>query len=123
MRVICVCLGSHDETDQGYSDGWLTIGREYIVLGVYGRSGAIKYRILGDERTPALHDVGQFRVLSSEIPSGWEFRLFDDQEWEITPAAFAGEGFWTAYFDGDPSARSAFDRIALELGVKRSSVT
>ena len=42
-------------------DAWLTVGKEYLVLGVYGRRTSFKYRVFGDDgHTPALQDADLF---------------------------------------------------------------
>jgi hypothetical protein len=97
-------------------DPWLTIGKEYLVLGVYGRGNSFKYRILADDgRTPALHDSDLFELVSAKIPREWVFHVYPPSEWEISPAVLAEEGFWVAYFDGDATARADFDQVVLAL--------
>ena len=119
MRVVFIVVGATQGEPPAKSDGWLTIGREYVVLGIYGREREIKFRILGDDgTTPALHSSDRFKVISSDIPSDWTFRIFPGNEWEIGPAAWSGAGFWNAYFDGEPSARTVFDAIAIALGAR-----
>lgn len=97
-------------------DAWLTIGKEYLVLGVYGGGASFKYRLIGDDNyTPALHDAGLFELISPQIPRDWIFRVYPGAEWEITPAAWATEGFWGAYFDGDVSAKTVFTEVVSTL--------
>ena len=99
------------------NDAWVTIGKEYIVLGVYGRGISFKYRLIGDDtHTPALHDAALFELTSSQIPGDWVFRAYPNMEWEITPEAWAIEGFWPAYFDGDSTANDLFKKVVLALG-------
>lgn len=105
MRVRCI-----------KKDAWVTAGKEYLVLGIYGRGTSFKYRLIGDDkRTPALHDSELFQLTAPQIPNDWIFRVFPDSEWEMTPAAWASEGFWTAYFDGDAAARAAFSQVVSAL--------
>jgi hypothetical protein len=76
---------------------------------------------LGDDSTtPVLQAAEQFDIVSPEIPSGWVFRVYPTQEWEITPAAWSNEGFWVAYFDGDAAAEATFERIVLELQARQT---
>ena len=118
MIVTCTRLGTLSSASASASasaslvnDGWVTIGRNYLVLGVYGRSNTIKYRILGDDdRTPALQLAEQFEITSPEIPADWIFRVYSPSEWEILPAAWSIDGFWMAYFDGEPSAKAIFEQ-------------
>lgn len=97
-------------------DAWLTLGKEYIVLGVYGRGATFKYRLIGDDgRTPALHNAELFELTSSRIPGDWIFKVYPNKEWAITPAAWATHGFWTAYFDGDAAAKAIFTQVLSAL--------
>ena len=119
MKVVCVSLIGSDgrKLEQ---DSWLTVGREYVVLGVYGRGSTIKYRLIGDdESTPALHRAEQFDIKSNTIPADWSFKLYPETfEWMIEPSVLAADGFWTAYFDGDSAARSTFDNVVLALAAR-----
>jgi hypothetical protein len=97
-------------------DAWVTIGKEYLILGIYGQRASFKYRLIGDDRhTPALHDEEIFELSSPEIPDGWIFRAYPASEWEMTPAAWASDGFWTAYFDGDAAAKALFSQVLSAL--------
>jgi hypothetical protein len=97
-------------------DAWVTFGKEYLVFGVYGRGASLKYRLIGDDgHTPALQDAVLFELISSEIPKGWIFRIYPASEWEITPAAWASDGFWTSYFNGDAATKITFTQVVLEL--------
>jgi hypothetical protein len=97
-------------------DSWLSVGREYLVLGTYGRGASFKYRLIADDgRTPALHDAELFELTSPLIPRDWVFKVYPSMEWEMAPTAWAGEGFWVAYFDGDAAAKTTFARIVSEL--------
>jgi len=98
------------------SDAWVTLGKEYLVLGIYGRGASFKYRLVGDDgHTPALQDADSFELTSGQIPKDWIFRVYQASEWEIVPLGLAGDGFWTAYFDGDAAARIAFTQVVSTL--------
>lgn len=112
MRVICRKAGSGSAAGRPSSDGWLTLNREYHVLGVYGRPSGMSYRILGDDGvTPALHPADRFQVTSPAIPNGWVLKTYRGSEWELTPALLAEDGFWELYFDGDSSAERTFRQV------------
>jgi hypothetical protein len=97
-------------------DPWVTVGKEYLVLGVYGREASFKYRLIGDDKiTPALQDAELFELTSPQIPRDWIFRVYPESQWEMTPAAWATPGFWTAYFDGDADAKSIFSQVVLAM--------
>jgi hypothetical protein len=116
MKVICVGIVGPDGSSVK-QDAWLTVGKEYVVLSVNGRGSTIKYRLLGDDRTtPALHNAEQFEITSPKIPEDWVFRIYPRaSEWVITPSSWAGEGFWTAYFDADAAAKSLLEKTALAI--------
>lgn len=98
------------------SDEWVSIGKEYTVLGVYGRGSEIKYRLIGnDKRTPALHKSHLFALTSSSIPGDWLFLVHSGDKWELSPAEFADDKFWTAYFDGNPAAKIKFAEVVSRL--------
>lgn len=121
MKVTCIKLGSlPTKSSSSDHDGWVTLGKEYVVLEIYGRGSSLKFRILGDDGiTPALQSAEQFEITSPEIPPNWIFRMYPDEEWELTPAAWASGEFWMAYFDGDPSAKALFEKVASELEARR----
>lgn len=118
MKLICRNIKGLQSNDLK-SDGWLTIGREYVVLGIYGRGKDISFRILGDDgRIPALHSAEQFEIQVPELPANWVFHLFPGSDWEIGPTAWSGEGFWNAYFDGDALARDVFEKEVVTLDAR-----
>jgi hypothetical protein len=119
MKVLCTSLVPPLSWGSAESNGWLTIGKEYVVVSVYGRGNRLDYRIVGDDGfTPALQSASQFEILDEAIPDNWVFRQFSDSEWVIMPTALAAEGFWEAYFDGDVSARAAFDQVISTIVTK-----
>jgi hypothetical protein len=122
MKVRCTKLKArHSEFPNRNGDGWLTIGRDYVVLEVYGRPSGVEYRLIGDDGlTPAIHSAEQFEIISPEIPNGWIFQMRADLSWVLRPFAWAEQSFWASYFDGDASAQSTFNRTVSELGVERT---
>lgn len=54
------------------SNGWLTIGKEYVGVSVYGRGDRLDYRIVGDDGfTPALQSESPTTIVSplTMVPS------------------------------------------------------
>ena len=117
MIVQCIMLGTPTlNAAPAVNDGWITLGHKYAVLGVYGRHGTVRFRILGDNRmTPALHNSEHFEIVSATIPLGWIYDMGRANEWRIVPKTFSNPGFWTAYFDGDMEARRIFSVTLSEL--------
>jgi hypothetical protein len=96
-------------------DSWLRVGHEYVVLELFGRGSSLKYRVVGNDRlTPALHDSNLFEMTDRAVPSGWTFQL-SDNEWVLGPKEWSSTGFWTAFFDGDKSARHLFRLVLSSL--------
>jgi hypothetical protein len=62
-----------------------------------------------------LHDAESFELSSPRIATGWIFKSYANSEWEMTPAAWAADGFWTAFFDGDAAAKGIFAQVVSEL--------
>lgn len=106
MRVRCI----NNRSTNSLSDDWVTIGREYLVLAVYGDATGIKFRLLSDDdTTPALFEATDFIMLETTLPGDWEFSLSESRSWELSPRQWAKSSFWNSYFDGDPIALKAFD--------------
>jgi len=45
----------------------MTIGKQYIVLGIEGDS----FRVICDENEPYLYEPEQFEIIDSEMPKFW----------------------------------------------------
>ncbi len=118
MRVIFAKADTAHLLTPSGSDGWLTIGHEYIVLSIYGGKDSVKFRILDDQKvTPALHSAEHFVITDPTVPPDWAFNLnSEEEEWRLGPTAWSADGFWSAFFDGDPSAQALFDNVAAKLG-------
>jgi hypothetical protein len=72
MKVRCVKLMRWDGTPVGgTTNGWLTLGKEYHVLAIYGGKGpvATTYRVRTDDpsRSPGMQPAEQFEIISPEI--------------------------------------------------------
>lgn len=106
-------IGSADGFPDNLGDlEWVSPGKTYVILGVFGHEQSIKYRIVGDNSGgPALHDAKLFDLQDKKIPSGWVFTPFSSGDWELGPIEFAGDGFWEKYFDGDLLTEEIFENI------------
>ncbi len=120
MIVRCVELLDEQTGQTLTKSAWLTVGKQYIVLGIYVSFGAtVQFRLLGDDdSTPALHDASQFQVISGFIPSEWKVRLIPRKLMLVEPEPWLTPGFWESYFDADPKAvevfRESYRRIVAE---------
>lgn len=114
MKIRCLRVSA--SSDEQKRNAWLTVGKEYLVLGVHGEAGQLKYRLVGDDPIPIIQDAELFEVVSPEIPSGWAFRVYVTfKDWALEPAAWSVPGFWEAYFDGDSSAKRIFEQELSKL--------
>ena len=117
MKVKCVKFIDHRTGELKTSDAWLTIGRIYHVLEVLsdGQRG-VKFRFLSDDKTcPALHDANQFELVSNKIPEEWCVNFVPGSFFELTPKAWAYDGFWEDYFNGEPKAEQLFHEVAKKI--------
>lgn len=111
MIIRCTNLGESRTTD-----GWLTLNNEYVVLGVYGSGKGIKYRVLNDKKTTAaLHPSSYFEITCNIVPDRWIFRTHSNGTWDILPEAWGQEGFWEAYFNGEPPFVALFETTVEEI--------
>ena len=112
MKVKCVVLLDEGNRKPLQTSPWLTIGKEYLVLGIYVPFEEIpKFRLLGDDgATPALHDASQFEVVSNFLPSSWKIYIGSQKLLSIEPESWLTPEFWEAYFNFDPEARATFDK-------------
>jgi 16S rRNA G966 N2-methylase RsmD len=115
-------------------DGWLEHDAVYPVLGISVQGGAaiggpLKYRLITRQEpdTPAFHDATLFDILDPKVSPRWVVTAFSDGKLGIEPEAWSDNGFWAAFFDGDPKAREQFQdeyaRLAAEAEVGVRSYT
>ena len=116
MKVKCKeIINEHTQQHQEMSP-WLTIGKEYIVLGIDVRQNKNYYLIIDDssDRAPGLHYVKQFEVTSHYIPSNWCINPSDIAIAMIGPKAWEEDPmFWEkCYEEGDHDALEIYKREA-----------
>jgi hypothetical protein len=77
LKVRCIkVLSSSTRSAPAMQDAWVTVGKEYLVLGVYGRAASFKYRLIGFLRCRlAADDAGGAQGGAIE---GGDARLFED---------------------------------------------
>ena len=110
MKVRCIgLLNAHGEPVR--TSGWLTIGKEYLVLEVFvDEQGGSRFRIISDDADSAILALSsQFEAVSETIPKCWVVTF--TANWLLfSPAAFQGD-FWERYFDGDAAARNDLNEV------------
>lgn len=116
MKVVCRRIESATTDEAITTNPWLTVGREYDVLEVVAYPGGeILFRLLGDDQAggPGLWDSRLFMANSTEVPASWVASVDDEGAVRLGPEAWQRDGFWEAYFDGEPAAVDDF-RTAMQ---------
>jgi hypothetical protein len=98
-----------EETRQ--RNGWLTIGKEYVVLAIEAAPGReVNLQFVGDDGSvPAIRSSVQFVTTSSTLPSNWQVEVRQGGYLRLAPASWLRSGFWDDYFDRQPDAVAEFD--------------
>ncbi len=69
------------------------------------------YRVLSDDRIPALFDCRQFETVSTHLPSNW-VNVKNEYGEALRPGNWARPGFWEAFLAGDQHAlRDFYDAL------------
>jgi hypothetical protein len=104
MKVTPVTLKTPDGRNV-----WLTIGREYDVLGIEGKY----FRILTDKKSdpwgndPVLFESECFIVTDPHEPDFWECKVVEGERYYYPPEWFE-EYFFEDYHDGIEEVRKQF---------------
>ena len=109
MRVKCTKL----QDNQGKplkSDGWLTVGSEYMVLCIYiDASRGVLLRLMGDDKfTPAMFSGELFEITEQTIPQNWIAKKEACGDYSLGPKAWSESGFWERFFDREEEAVAIF---------------
>ncbi len=108
MKVQCTRLLDAPQRQSS----WLTVGKIYDVLSVvFDAHGRWLLRLPSDSYPGVgLFPIEQFKVVDARVPSCWIVTWNANGVFELTTQDWSNPGFWEAYFDGDPSAKTAFQR-------------
>jgi hypothetical protein len=123
MRVVCMRL-EDGRTGDGESDGWLSVGEQYVVLAIetdvrsQKSADRVAFRI-GDKRggAPGLLSASLFGVLDGALPGVWRAVVNERGNLEIGPTAWLRPGYWERLFDSDPEAMRDFDAGVREIAM------
>jgi len=109
LRVKCVKL-LDNQGKPLKSDGWLTVGREYMVLCLYiDASRGVLLRLLGDDKfTPAMFSGELFEITEETVPHIWIVKKEACGDFSLGPKAWSESGFWERYFDREDDAVEVF---------------
>lgn len=90
---------------------YLTVGREYLVIGADDQH----LRVMDDCGEPILYPRKLFEVVDDDVPSDWVRRDYEDGEYHIDPPEVAFPGFYEDYFDHKDEARRTFEQVLARL--------
>lgn len=93
---------------------WLSKDKVYYVIGIE----ADNFRILGDDGKPYLYPHKAFEVTDPTEPSDWITKYGEDGERYSYSKEIHRSGFFEAYFDRDPKAKTIFDEYIKRLGIQ-----
>ena len=82
----------------------MTIGKEYIVLGIEGDS----FSVICDENEPYLYEPEQFEIIDSEMPKFWLSEKGEDGELYAYPPPWFRNYFFEDYFDNVKGKKEQF---------------
>ncbi len=108
MKVLCVRLFNVDGNAVSTSP-WATIGRVYTVLSISIDQEGVRFRVVGDEKTPALLRREMFEVVDGSIPGSWIVYSPGSGFLELAPEPWTRVGFWDQFFDGKADAVASFN--------------
>lgn len=118
MKVLCIRLPAPVEGMQLDSSPWITVDREYTVLGALAEFwGRVQLHLLTDDgQSFGWFDADCFLTVDAAIPPNWSARIGEGGTLELAPQEWLAEGFWEHYYDGDPAAQESVER---ELAIIR----
>lgn len=118
MRIICEKIIDEIKGDEKDSSPFLTVGKEYVVLGIYIKNHDIqKYLIISDDNddVPILTNVSQFRITCNRIPKCWRVGLNLNGKLYFAPEEWEKDDFWEDLYDEKPEAIAIYERIRDEI--------
>ena len=101
----------HDHVIDEFDHTAITSGKLYVVVGLDNDY----FRIIDNNDEPLLYPKGLFTIVDDTIPEDWVREDYPDGEYYIDPPEFSKPGFYEDYFDGVPSALSAFKKYVKSL--------
>lgn len=119
MKVLCTRVPVPVDGTELDSSPWVTVDREYTVLGVLAEfGGRIQLNLLTDDgQSLGWFGSDCFLTLDPAIPPSWSSRIREGGTLELAPHDWLSEGFWERYYEGNPAAQESVDReLAILLG-------
>lgn len=112
MKIKCVNIFNENTGQYQTTSPWLTIGKEYVVLGIEVYNNKTYYLFIDDSsnEVPGLHKSDQFEVTSKKLSKSWIIRPSLLGIFFLIPAAWDYDDFWDKCYDGDPEALETYKR-------------
>ena len=122
MKVRCESLSNPITKTSEETSSWLTIGKTYLVLSVYGFVGRdLMLRLIGDNPDiPILVNARQFETTCIQMPSNWRAIIDDKGNFQLTPEPWSKPGFWESYFNGERAAEQLFSQELRKIETEES---
>lgn len=117
MRVKCKKIKSDGKNISDVTDGWFTVGNEYIVIGIsFNSQFEPKYLLFSEkEECPVLREMSFFEMVDSKAPSSWYLAVCWNQDCLLEPKAFDKPQFWDDFHSGKEWARTLFQDTYTDL--------
>ncbi|MGB8807012.1 hypothetical protein A1D18_01810 [Candidatus Rickettsiella isopodorum] len=113
MKVKCITIYNEFTKEYVKESSWITIGKEYIILGIEIRKNEVSYLIASDsEQMPVLQNAIQFEIINGKIPSNWKIVPDELALFSILPSAWCEPGIMEAFYDHEPEALKIYRREA-----------
>ena len=102
-------------------ENFLTIGKEYLVLGLSITLNESKYRIISDFGTPILCSIENFTITNQNISKNWIAQSYANNSFSMLPKRWADNSlwqysFWEDYFsDDDAKAKQVFEEEVAKM--------
>lgn len=87
MRILCTANNADSLSEKHFEGGYtsssafdLEVGKEYVVYGIILWKDLLSYLVMGEGMFPHWYPSELFRVTRSELPQGWYFVRFNEDE-------------------------------------------
>lgn len=106
--------------ERGYcgegKDPWLTLGKEYAVLGILIKLKKFSIQVPSDDDDrPVFFDLQFFDIIDSRIPNGWNFFQRDVNTYNLCPTEFGNPTFWDLFHNSDLETVQIFQAVVNKI--------
>jgi hypothetical protein len=116
VKVLCVKIINPATLQEVAKHPAVRLLDEYYVLSILVVPGrGAKFQILDSDGEPSWWDAAMFATVDDTIPSNWVCHVTEGGVVELAPGAWLEVGFWDRFFDGEPDAKTRFERELPEV--------